>query len=284
METPIRKYIPGSQWLYAKIYTGVKTADIILKEAIQPLLHNLKEEGLIKKWFFIRYNDPKSHLRIRFELSDTRSFDAVLSQITSFLEEYIHSGEISDFRLDTYEREIERYGAACIEEAEFLFWKSSDLILHEYLHFEDEEKIIVSLFYIEEILKSLNLSMAEKLEWIKVSNLAFKKEFHADKNLNSQLDKKYRTFKPGYLEFLESEEYLGFRTDILTHITESAEALQHVKRQYSEKELQYFFQSIFHMNINRMFISNQRLFEMIIYDYLYRYYKAIGYKNLDSKN
>ncbi|MFP3599283.1 thiopeptide-type bacteriocin biosynthesis protein [Chryseobacterium sp. SIMBA_029] len=279
METPIRKYIPGSQWLYAKIYTGVKTADIILEEAIQPLLQHLKKEDLIKKWFFIRYNDPKSHLRIRFELSDTGSFDAVLSQITSSLEKYIHSGEISDFRLDTYDREIERYGGACIEDAEFLFWKSSHLILHEYLHFDDEEKIIVALFYIDEVLKSLELSMAEKLEWIRISNLAFKKEFHADKNLNSQLDKKYRAFKPGYLKFLESEEYEDFRTDILNGITESSEALQRVKRNCSEKELQYFFQSIFHMNINRIFISNQRLFEMIIYDYLYRYYKTLGFKN-----
>jgi thiopeptide-type bacteriocin biosynthesis protein len=241
METPIRKYIPGSKWLYTKIYTGVKTADIILKESIQPLLHHLKEEGLIEKWFFIRYNDPKSHLRIRFELSDTGSFDAVLSQIISSLEEYVHSGEISDFRLDTYDREIERYGAGCIEEAEFLFWKSSELILHEYLHFDDEEKIIVSLFYINEMLNSLELSTTEKHEWIKVSNLAFKNEFHADKNLNSQLDKKYRTFKPGYLKFLESEEYADFRTDILTHIIESSEALLQVKRHCSEKELRFFF-------------------------------------------
>lgn len=281
METPIRKYIPGSQWLYAKIYTGVKTADIIMEEAIQLLLQHLKDEDLIKKWFFIRYNDPKSHLRIRFELSDTGSFDAVLSQITSSLERYIHSREISDFRLDTYDREIERYGAACIEDAEFLFWKSSELILHEYLHFDDEEKIIVSLFYIDEVLKSLELSMTEKLEWIRISNLAFKKEFNADKNLNSQLDKKYRAFKSGYLEFLESEDYLDFRADILAHITESSEVLRRVKRHCSEKELQYFFQSIFHMNINRMFISNQRLFEMIIYDYLYRYYKTLGFKKRD---
>jgi len=279
MEAPSRKFIPGSQWLYIKIYTGVKTADIILEEAIHPLLQYLEHKELIKKWFFIRYHDPKSHLRIRFELSDTGRFDDVLSQITSSLEDYIHSGEISDFRLDTYDREIERYGAVCIEEAEFLFWKSSELILHEYLRFDDEEKIIVSLFYIDAMLKKLELSMEEKLEWIRISNLAFKKEFHADKSLNSQLDKKYRTFKPHYLEFLESEEFLDFRTDILTHVTEASEALQHVRSHYSGKELQYFFQSLFHMNINRIFISNQRLFEMIIYDYLYRYYKSVGFKS-----
>jgi hypothetical protein len=31
------------------------------------------------------------------------------------------------------------------------------------------------------------------------------------------------------------------------------------------------------MSINRMFISDQRLFETIIYDYLVRYYKALAF-------
>jgi hypothetical protein len=33
------------------------------------------------------------------------------------------------------------------------------------------------------------------------------------------------------------------------------------------------------MNINRLFVSNQRLFEMVIYDYLLRYYKMRVFKN-----
>lgn len=278
MNDPVRKYIPKSQWLYAKIYTGVKTADIILEEALQPLLIYLQDEDLIKKWFFVRYNDPKSHIRIRFDLSNINNFDTILSQLTYYLADYLHSGEISDFGLYTYNREIERYGTNCIEDAEFLFWKSSTLILSDYLHFDDEEKIIVSLFYMDEVLNSLQLSISEKLRWVGIFNLSFKKEFNANKTLNSQLDKKYRTFKPKYLEFLASEEYIEFRIKILINIKESSEILRHVMNNHSERELQGFFQSIFHMNINRTFISNQRIFEMIIYDYLNRYYKSLNFK------
>ncbi len=57
------------------------------------------------------------------------------------MEQYINSGEISEFILDTYQREIERYGEETMEEAEFLFWKSSESILYEYIHFDDEEKL-----------------------------------------------------------------------------------------------------------------------------------------------
>jgi len=272
-----RKFIPGSEWLYVKIYTGVKTADIILEEALIPLLQQLHKQNLIKKWFFIRYNDPGIHLRLRFELSDLKYFNKVLLLINDYLEQYINSGEISEFILDTYQREIERYGEETMEEAEFLFWKSSESILYEYIHFDDEEKIIISLYYIDQILEYLGSTIQERVNWIKSSNHTFKQEFNADKNLNNQLDKKYRTFIDKYLGFLESDDYAPFRDFILDNINDSKEILQHIK--HHSNSLQSFFSSVFHMHINRMFISNQRLFEMIIYDYLFRYYKTLVFKS-----
>lgn len=115
-------------------------------------------------------------------------------------------------------------------------------------------------------------------------NDAFKKEFNADKKLNSQLDKKYREFKPKYLDFLSSDEFSEERSAFLSHIEENNAALENVLRQNENQSkgmsLQNFFQSIFHMNINRLFVSNQRVFEMIIYDYLVRYYKSETFYNL----
>lgn len=276
-----RKFIPGSEWLYIKIYTGVKTVDILLEEALKPLLEQLYKECLIKKWFFIRYNDPRGHLRIRFELSDLTHFSKVISLVNDYLGEYRDSGEISEFILNTYQREIERYGESTMEDAEFLFWRSSEKILYEYLHFDDEEKLMVTLFYIDKILEYLDVSLQERADWIQHRNNAFKQEFNADKKLNNQLDKKYRLFITQYLEFIESEEYISFRTDILNSIHESKETLKHIKD--DSYSLQDFFSSIFHMHINRMFISDQRLFEMIIYDYLFRYYKMLMFKKNNTK-
>lgn len=271
-----RKFIPGSEWLYLKIYTGVKTADLILEEAIQYLVEYLQENSYISKWFFIRYNDPKPHLRVRFRLNNTNDYSKILDRINDNLQEYIESGEISSILIDTYNREIERYGENTIEEAETLFCKNSKFTL-KCLHYHDEEKIIVSLFCIDVILNKLNLSVNDKLNWIKDFNTAFKQEFSADKKLNSQLDKKYREFKPKYLDFTRSEEFSEERNYIIFTIEESNLALQNVIKHHKnpnlENSLQSFFQSIFHMNINRLFVSNQRLFEMVIYDYLLRYFK-----------
>ncbi|WP_228407545.1 MULTISPECIES: thiopeptide-type bacteriocin biosynthesis protein [Chryseobacterium] len=273
-----RMLVPGSEWLYIKIYTGVKTADIILEEAVIPLLQELREKNLIKKWFFIRYNDPRIHLRLRFELSDPNHFTKVLSLVNVYLEEYRDSGEITEFIIDVYQREIERYGEATMEKAEFLFWKSSESLLYEYLHFDDEEKIMVSIYYIDKILECLGLSIQEKLNWIKEFDIAFKQEFNADKKLNSALDKKYRMFIQNYSEFIDSAEYESFRQYIITNIRDTKEILKDIEKYYSAP-LQGFFRSIFHMHINRMFVSNQRVFEMIIYDYLFRYYKTLVFKS-----
>ncbi|UCA58267.1 thiopeptide-type bacteriocin biosynthesis protein [Chryseobacterium rhizoplanae] len=271
-----RKFPPGSEWLYLKIYTGVKIADLILEEALQPLIERFKENNYILKWFFIRYNDPKPHLRVRFRLNNPNDYDKILNKINESLKEYIESGEISSILIDTYNQENERYGENTIEEAETLFCTNSGFTL-QCLHYDDQEKILVSLFYIDEVLSKLNLSAEEKLNWIKDFNNAFKQEFNADKKLNSQLDKKYREFKPKYLDFLQSEEFLKERNAVMTNIEEGNSILQDIiscnENQSLEMSLQSFFSSIFHMNINRLFVSNQRLFEMIIYDYLLRYYK-----------
>lgn len=267
-----RKFIPGSEWIYLKIYTGIKTSDIILEEAIKPLVFSFREKSLIKKWFFVRYYDPRPHLRVRFEICDLNSYNEVLQSCKDMLKVYTDSSEISTIIIDSYVREIERYGDSTMEDAEEIFHKSSDLVLH-FLEYDDEEKIILSMFYIEEMLSQMNFSKSKKFELIKLSSLAFKKEFNVDKKLNSQLDRKYRDFKPKYVDFLASDQFYEERNLIKNNVSES---ISNLILQFSTTELSLdFFESVFHMHINRTFCSEQRLFEMILYDYLSRYSKLI---------
>ncbi|MDF2551631.1 MAG: lantibiotic dehydratase [Chryseobacterium sp.] len=278
-----RKFTPATEWLYLKVYTGVKTSDLILEETIKPLTEYLLTNNYILKWFFIRYHDPKPHLRVRLCLNNTEDYTTVLNKIHEELQEFTDSGEISNISIETYNREIERYGQNTIEEAETLFHKNSEFTLL-CLPYDDEDKVIFSIFYINEILNKLNLGIQEKLAWIRNYNDSFKEEFNADKTLNSQLDKKYREFKPKLINFIQSDEFSDERNAIILHIEEFISVLQsilqHHQNQSLEISLQSFFQSIFHMNINRLFVSNQRLFEMVIYDYLVRYYKSLAFYSL----
>lgn len=268
-----RKFLPGAEWLYIKIYSGAKTSDLILQESATQLVENLKQENLIEKWFFIRYSDPKPHIRLRFLLCRRSSLDIVLEKINLELQEFLASGEIISFLLDTYVRELERYGFNTIDYAESLFSYSSDLVLN-LLGCDDEEKLMMSVFYINNFLSKLKWSETEKANWLLSIDSAFKAEFNADKHLKNQLVKKYAAFKSKYEDFLHSEDFEEFRNLILLNLAKSEKILEKLLLLQSDNSLQVslytFFQSIFHMHINRIFHSNQRLFEMIIYDFLLR--------------
>ncbi len=163
-----------------------------------------------------------------------------------------------------------------MDDAETLFQNNSEFTL-QCLHYDDEEKIIVSMYYIDQTLDEINLTIPEKLGWIRNFNNVFKQEFNADKKLNSQLDKKYREFKLKFVDFLTSEEFSKERKCIINILAGNLafqNIINHNENQSLGMSLQVFFQSIFHMNINRLFISDQRLFEMVIYDYLLRHYKT----------
>ncbi|RLJ23525.1 thiopeptide-type bacteriocin biosynthesis protein [Chryseobacterium sp. 7] len=272
-----RKFHPGSEWLYFKVYTGIKTSDSVLQEVIEPLVEQLQHQNIIEKWFFIRYNDPKPHLRVRLNLKNITDYSAILGLINVLFKEYMESGEVSAINIETYSRELERYGENTIEYAEDLFFKSSELILN-FLEYSDEEKIMVSLFYIDHILSAFKLLLEEKTEFIKSYESSFKTEFNADKNLNTQLKKKYNEFYPQYFEFITSDEYEEIRDLIKNNIAEiivkPEEILKLEKSNLLKIKLKDFFKSIFHMHINRLFISHQRLFEMVVYDHLLRFYKA----------
>jgi len=282
-----RSFLPGNQWLYLKIYTGVKTADIILEEVIDPLTISLLDDKSISQWFFIRYHDPQPHLRIRLHINKPQNYHNILNRLTLTLEKYIDSEEISNIVNDTYIRELERYGETTIPYAETLFFHSSLLSLN-FLWADDEEKIIIILFYIDQLFSQIGLSVNEKLQWIKDYNASFKEEFNADKNLNQQLDKKYRISYPKFQDFLLSPESKECRDLILENLNLSIHALENICNSYDKntnpRSLKFFFQSIFHMAINRIFISEQRLFEMIIYDYLHRYYKSSYYSEKNAQH
>jgi len=46
-----RTFIPGSEWVYFKLYTGTKMADIILKKEIIEYISEMKKNDFIDKWF-----------------------------------------------------------------------------------------------------------------------------------------------------------------------------------------------------------------------------------------
>ena len=105
-----RRFAPGTEWLYANLYGPVAAADRVLVDYIGPLARRLREAGVVDRWFFIRYADPGRHLRVRFHGHPGDLLGDALPAFYEATAPALAEGLLYRISLDTYEREVERYG------------------------------------------------------------------------------------------------------------------------------------------------------------------------------
>ena len=177
-----RKFIVGSEWLYYKIYCGAKTSDRILCELIKPVVEDLLSEKIIDSWFFIRYADPKLHIRVRFHHLSPFKIEITMKKLCDKLESYIDSGLIWDLSIGVYNRELERYGQSLIEKTEqSIFYYDSMMIVNILDLIEgDEGEVIrwkIGLRAINDLLDLFEYDEENKLKYIKKIRDGFGLEF-----------------------------------------------------------------------------------------------------------
>jgi thiopeptide-type bacteriocin biosynthesis protein len=279
-----RNFCLGSEWLYYKIYTGVKTTDLILLEKLYPIIVHLKKRKIIQKWFFIRYKDSDTHFRIRFLLGNKKDLSKVIHILYPILNDLLQENLAWKIQTDTYKREMERYGKATMEDSEFLFWKDSEMMI-KYLSLKKtfqkkEMALLFSFCSIDSLLNSFSLSLQDKFVLMQALQHSFKEEFKADKILKKELDKKYRELSNEIKYYIKGEN----RNNIPDFYELIEEKENQTTKEISELkntiqiDLNDFLASHIHMMINRQYSSKQRMYELIIYDHLHRYYKTLNYE------
>ncbi|MBF4472438.1 thiopeptide-type bacteriocin biosynthesis protein [Flavobacterium sp. HJJ] len=280
-----KTFVTGDKWLYYKIYTGSKTADIILISSIKPLVEFLLKKKIIDKWFFIRYADPQPHLRLRFYCNEVNKINEVITILGPVFKELLKQDLIWKVTTDTYQRELERYGKNTIELSENIFFLNSSLILNILMILENDEELrwIFSLREIDNLLTNFKYSNYQKfqlLEFLKTS-MAF--EFGATKDLNKQLDLKYRKYRYKIENILNSngkeiEQFEDINYYINCFNENSKETIDTILSYEESKTLEIslnnLLSSYIHMSMVRLFKSKNRMHEMVIYDFLFRYYKS----------
>jgi thiopeptide-type bacteriocin biosynthesis protein len=275
-----RDFCLGSEWLYYKIYTGVKTTDIVLIEILCPVINLLKNENLIKEWFFIRYNDSDAHLRIRFLIDSPNKLAQIIAMLYPVFNELLEQNSIWKVQTDTYKREIERYGQNTMIDSEFIFWQDSEMVLQYLILKKEFVNSDIQLFFsfcaIDSFLNLFHLTNTNKLELMDELQLSFKEEFNADRILKKELDKQYRELFPEINRFLSGKAINDY-PEISELIDKKKNEINKVALRIKENleiSLSSFLMSHIHMMVNRQYTSKQRMYELIIYDHLYRYYKT----------
>ena len=269
-----RKYIPGTEWLYLKLYVPRLSVNRLLLE-IEPLLRKRFPNGKISRWFFIRYEDHAPHIRLRFKISP-EDIDAVLTALRVILEENVHQHLIREYQLDVYSRELERYQAIGMEETEIFFWYSSSFVLQylkagkvgaaipTYLAAALTTKLITEGFY-QETTQQLNF-------WQETYEV-YLTEFEG-KQLKVELDQKYRETSRLLEQFLHSD--IPFANPSVQQwvnklTIKAAELGSKLDIQEAKKE---YLLSLIHVHLNRIFTDLPRQQEMLIYFLLAKWMRS----------
>lgn len=287
-----RKFNLGSEWIFIKIYGGAILLDNILKTKIVSLVKIFEENNIIDKWFFIRYNDPENHIRLRFHLTAENHLGEAIRLLNETLSEEILNKTIYKIQYDAYERELERYGDDMIENCESLFWRDSTCIINMLStdeNYDENSRMCFALRSIDEYLNSFNIDILDRIHFTDMLCESFCKEFGEIKTLKKELDKLYRVNRNLVEDCFEKDDnhykYLEpfyQRRKYLNDIT--LKMLEYYSLQNIEGIHIPILPSIIHMSINRIFPASQRKYEMIMYYFLNKYYKKVFYSNLKNNS
>jgi len=283
MKQPKRMFLPCDEWVYFKIYCGEITLNRLLINELHNYIEKLNTENLIKSWFFIRYYDPDHHIRLRLEIQKKEHGHEIIKPLKNAIKGLVTDNFIWKVEISSYVREIERYAYLNYDISEQLFHIDSAYFVRsiEYLT-NNELKFLYNLKASLDFIQIFYPSEKDLLNFIKISEAAYKQEFEITKITEKQLSTKYRSIKAVIVAFLGVASGGNFKllkeTLSLKNI-EIKKLLNSIDLPEKESERFNFVSSHIHMNSNRTFYTNQRLYEMITYDHLYRYYNSLLQRN-----
>ncbi len=253
---------PGRDWLYFEIYCHAQRTNEILSNTVAEFIDSY--QAAFKCWFFIRYNQPENHLRLRLHLIDKKNSHLYTSKLMEMLDEYFEAGLIKDIQLKTYRRELHRYGHANIEDIEEHFSIDSAYSLNAIaLDLSSEEYYASCIGLMKNMIKELKLDDQDKLAFVK----NIQDSFMQTQNIETPGFKK---INKAYQQFVNGSAYPTINDVVHGAAYQLLQSFISVIRTCPANLRLNLFIDLFHMHINRFFSDNQGIHEMVIYSFLYK--------------
>lgn len=281
-----RTFAPRSQWLYLKAYTGTASADRILTDTVGPVITGLLSTGVVDHWFFLRYADPEHHLRLRLHGDPAALHDQALPALTVALAPFLGDGTVSTVALDTYHRELERYGGdEGIELAEQIHAADSDAVL-KVLGMLDGEDLAdarwkLCLYATDRLLVDAGLDMQQRRDWVKDGAAGYRVEYPGAHNLDAGIGARWRNERAQLTALLDdtkdhpyepARQAFRQRSEMLAPLL--AELADRDRRGLLTQPFQHLVLSFSHLNAIRLLRSAARTHELVILSFLDRHYAS----------
>lgn len=278
----------GSDWLYVKLYGAGLALDDVISTVLPSLVTSTRESGATFRWFFVRYNDPDEHLRIRFQGPPPRILNELLPVVCELSKSLLASGKVWRVQFDTYDREVERYGGPeGLEVAEEIFFRDSEAVVEIFRKSSGdrgpEARWRMALLGADRLLSDCGLNLEARRSITKFLRDSLQREFQASPYIGRELGQKFRAEKPhleallGYVPgpsaelalagplFEARSETLAPAIAKLRHLTNAGT----LHGTISDLACSYV-----HMHINRLAAPPARTQEFVLYDFLNKLYEG----------
>jgi thiopeptide-type bacteriocin biosynthesis protein len=282
-----RTFTPGSEWLYARLYTGETLADTVLTKAIAPLVRELTGSDIADRWFFVRYRDPEFHLRVRFHGDAPRLQAEALPAVQEAAQRLVDGGLVWRVEFATYQREVERYGGRdAIDLAERVFHADSDAVLailpllasgEEGQH----ERWRLAIAGCDRLLADLGLDVASRSALVRQRRDSLVRTLGWRGPALGRLGKRFRRERPELERLLDDESDPGPLAPGLTILRKRSRTLAPVRAELERLELERRLTagrasiagSMLHMHLNRLLRGDAVAQEAVLCDFLARLYE-----------
>ncbi len=277
-ENSNRDFLPGSEWLYIKIYCGYKSADKIVLQ-VGKAVESFLSQGVLVKWFFIRYNDPKYHLRFRFMVNDIGNWPQVYQAIFMLLHHMKDEKLSWKVSIDTYKRELERYGITTINEAESIFYHDStmtaSLIALIREHNLEPYRWKAALYSVYSLMELFEIEDDVKKKFAKNATVLLGKGLGSfkitEKTVNIMFKENLSEIKEIFQNLPFTDPHGAELMSIINIRNSSILPIIVQLRQHYKGDLNELLSSLVHMTVNRIFRSKNLVYEYLIYDFIERY-------------
>ncbi len=282
-----RLYSTGSEWLYIKIYLNHNSFNKFMDETLSEIISILNDQGLVNHFFYLPFQDPDFHVRVRFYSEDKEKIKDIINIL---IERLNACNFIDSIQTDSYLRELERYGELTIDLAERIFHIDSQFLLNNFNFLLIEQKNMLPVFVMKQIdvlLNAFDLNLELKLKLIESMYTSYAKEFDvlSHNPLKKQIDSKLREYRDVINEKISNIPDNTEYNNSLVKFQEGLNNLYTINRHkfLNIEELFSFLRSIIHMHSIRCFPEEPRQNEIFIYQGMFLYYKKIKYTSLQNQ-
>lgn len=270
--------LPFDEWASIYVYINEAIADEFISTELSDFILKLKQFSGFKKWFFIRYKDPKFHIRVRINGTSKFLAGPAVNELRTWSNRLIKANLISKISINTYEREIEKYGGVKRSRlAEEVFNVDSEIAagaLYAILNRVIPSDIVpLTAFSFDMLLKNLGIIMQKRLYLYNT----WSKDLGRYPRTNFQSDFSAVIYYAEYFQKNPSKNLFLYRSKRLKHIGREifyTDKDATAKNSYDDIILRNYL----HMHCNR-FIGGQPNLENAVIILLKRYSEYILHKS-----